>query len=66
MNQRAANEFKTSSDLSEDEIADLEDEVIHRIEAGADLVPFPSLSAFTIVGCILRGLRAKFLIQPGH
>ena len=49
--RRAANEFKTLSDLSEDEIADLEDEVIHRIEAGADL-PFPSLSAFANVGCI--------------
>ena len=41
--RRAANEFKILSDLSEDEIADLEDEVIHLIEAGADLVPPPSL-----------------------
>ncbi len=37
--KRAINEFKVLSDLSEDEIADLEDEVIHLIEAWADLVP---------------------------
>lgn len=38
----APNEFKTLSDLSDDEIADLEDEGIRLIEAGADLVPLPS------------------------
>ncbi len=41
--RRVANEFKVLSDLSRDEIADLEDEVIHLIEAGADLVPPLSL-----------------------
>ena len=41
--RRATNEFKVLSDLSEDEIADLEDEVIYLIETGADLVPPPSL-----------------------
>ena len=38
------------SDLSEDEIADLEDKVIHLIKAGADLVPPLSLSTLANVG----------------
>ena len=40
------------SDLSEDEIGDLEDEVINLIEAGANLVPPPSLLAPAEVGHI--------------
>ncbi len=36
--RRAASQFKTLSDLSEDEIEDLEDKVINLIEAGANLV----------------------------
>ena len=37
--RRATSQFKTLSDLSEDEIEDLEDEVINLIDAGANLVP---------------------------
>ena len=44
--------IETVSGLSEDEIADLEDEVIHLISAGADLVPPHSLSTLADVGHI--------------
>lgn len=40
------------SDLSEDEIADLEDEAIHLIKVGVDLVPRPSLSTLANMGHI--------------
>ena len=40
--RRAAGQFKTLSDLSDDEVENLEDEVINLIEAGANLVPSPS------------------------
>ncbi len=48
--KRATTEFKTLSDLSKDEIENLEDEVINFIKVGANLVFFLSLVALSKIG----------------
>ena len=58
--RRAAGHFKTLSDLSDDEVENLEDEVINLIEAGANLVP-PLFGFLCRNGLCLAIIRIKML-----
>lgn len=49
--RRAAGQFKTLSDLSDDEIENLEDEVLNLIRVGVNLVPPLSLVSSTETVC---------------
>lgn len=64
--KRAANELETLSDQSDNEVADLEDEVIHLIEAGADLVPLPSFVGLCKCGLHLAQTVSKSSYTTRH